>query len=242
MKERKTNGQTIGFFGLGNMGLPIAHNLLNAGYQLRIFNRTKEKGAPLAEQGAELVDSPNEVAEKGGVVFSMLADDDAVRSVSVKDTDFLRRLGPGGIHVSMSTISPETARQLAEQHSEYGVSYIGSPVVGGRIELPRANYSFSWQESTIPKNGGFQFWDVSANVSSISVKALGTATSQNWPSILTLFPQSCGWLNPSLSRKRTVFAVNRWQSSYPKPCSGVFGIKYMAPMWPIMTTNRPASA
>jgi len=130
MKERKTNGQTIGFIGLGNMGLPIAHNLLNAGYQLRVFNRTKEKGAPLAEQGAGLVESPNEVAEKGGVVFSMLADDDAVQCVSVKDTDFLKRLGPGGIHVSMSTISPETARQLAEQHSEHEVSYIGSPVVG----------------------------------------------------------------------------------------------------------------
>jgi len=84
MKERKTKGQTIGFFGLGNMGLPIAHNLLNAGYQLRVFNRTKEKGAPLAEQGAELVDSPNEVAEKGGVVFSMLADDDAVNPSASK--------------------------------------------------------------------------------------------------------------------------------------------------------------
>ena len=120
MKKGKTNGQTIGFLGLGNMGLPIARNLLNAGYRLRVFNRTQEKGAPLAEQGAELVESPNEVAEKGGVVFSMLADDDAVQSISVKDTDFLRRLGPGGIHVSMSTISPETARQLAEQHSEHG--------------------------------------------------------------------------------------------------------------------------
>lgn len=130
MKERKTSGQTIGFIGLGNMGFPIAHNLLKAGYTLRIFNRTKEKGAPLVEQRAELVDSPNHVAEKGGIVFSMLADDDAVQSISGKDPDFLERLGPGGIHVSMSTISPETARQLAEQHSERGVAYIGSPVVG----------------------------------------------------------------------------------------------------------------
>jgi 3-hydroxyisobutyrate dehydrogenase-like beta-hydroxyacid dehydrogenase len=131
MKERKTNGgQTIGFIGLGNMGFPIARNLLKAGYKLRVFNRTKEKGAPLAEQGAELVDCSNQVAETGSIVFSMLADDDAVQSVSVRDPDFLKRLGPRGIHVSMSTISPETARQLAEQHSEHGVSYIGSPVVG----------------------------------------------------------------------------------------------------------------
>ena len=130
MKERKTKEQTIGFIGLGNMGLPIADNLLNAGYRLRIFNRTKEKGAPLAERGAELVDSPNEVAEKGGVVFTMLADDDAVQAISVKDTDFLKRLGPGGIHISMSTISPAAARQLTEQHSKHEVSYLGAPVVG----------------------------------------------------------------------------------------------------------------
>jgi 3-hydroxyisobutyrate dehydrogenase-like beta-hydroxyacid dehydrogenase len=130
MKETKTSGRTIGFIGLGNMGLPIANNLLKTGYKLRVFNRTKEKGAPLVKQGAELVDSPNHVAEKGSIVFSMLADDDAVQSVSAKDPDFLERLGPGGIHVSMSTISPETARQLAEQHSERGVAYIGSPVVG----------------------------------------------------------------------------------------------------------------
>jgi 3-hydroxyisobutyrate dehydrogenase-like beta-hydroxyacid dehydrogenase len=130
MKEKRTKEQTIGFIGLGNMGLPIARNLLNAGYQLRVFNRTKKRAAPLAEQGAELVDSPNEVAEKGGVVFSMLADDDAVQSVSVKDTDFLGRLGPGGIHISMSTISPAAARQLTEQHSKHDVSYLGAPVVG----------------------------------------------------------------------------------------------------------------
>jgi 3-hydroxyisobutyrate dehydrogenase-like beta-hydroxyacid dehydrogenase len=130
MKERKISEQAIGFIGLGNMGFPIARNLLNAGYQLRVFNRTKEKGAPLAEHGAELVDSPNDVAEEGGVVFSMLADDDAVQSISVKDADFLRSLSPGGVHVSMSTVSPETARQLAEQHSKHGISYIGSPVVG----------------------------------------------------------------------------------------------------------------
>jgi 3-hydroxyisobutyrate dehydrogenase-like beta-hydroxyacid dehydrogenase len=129
MKEGKPK-ETIGFIGLGSMGFPIARNLLNAGYQLRVFNRTKEKGAPLAEQGAELVNSPHDVAEKGGVVFTMLADDEAVQSISAKDTDFLRRLGPGGIHVSMSTVAPETARRLAEQHSEHGVSYIGSPVVG----------------------------------------------------------------------------------------------------------------
>ena len=130
MKERKSSGISIGFIGLGSMGFPIARNLLKAGYQLRVFNRTREKGVPLVEQGAELVDSPNKVADKGGIVFSILADDEAVQSISLKNTDFLRNLGPGGVHVSMSTISPETARQVAEEHSKHGVTYLGSPVAG----------------------------------------------------------------------------------------------------------------
>ena len=130
MIQGQATRQTIGFIGLGNMGFPIARNLLNAGYRLRIFNRTKEKGKPLVERGAELVDSPGDAAENGGLVFSMLADDDAVQSITVQDGNLLRRLGPGGIHVSMSTVSPEVARQLADQHSKNGVFYIGSPVVG----------------------------------------------------------------------------------------------------------------
>jgi len=63
-------------------------------------------------------------------VFSILSDDDAVRSVTVQNPEFLGRLGPGGVHVSMSTISPETARYLAKEHAKQGVSYLGSPVSG----------------------------------------------------------------------------------------------------------------
>jgi 3-hydroxyisobutyrate dehydrogenase-like beta-hydroxyacid dehydrogenase len=130
MKQRNPNETSIGFIGLGSMGLPIARNLLNAGYQLRVFNRSPEKALPLAELGAEQVDSPDKVAHRGGIVFSMLSDDEAVRAISLKNTDFLRNLGPGGIHISMSTISPATARQLTEEHSKHGVTYLGSPVAG----------------------------------------------------------------------------------------------------------------
>jgi 3-hydroxyisobutyrate dehydrogenase-like beta-hydroxyacid dehydrogenase len=85
---------------------------------------------PLVKAGATLVDREEEVFETGGIVFSILSDDDAVRSVTVGNPEFLRRLGPGGVHVSMSTISPATARYLAEQHSKHEVSYLGSPVSG----------------------------------------------------------------------------------------------------------------
>ncbi len=130
MNETKPTGQSIGFIGLGNMGFPIARNLLASGYKVRVFNRTKAKALPLTENGAELVDSQEDVIEAGGIVFSILSDDDAVRSVTVQNPEFLRRLGPGGVHVSMSTISPETARYLAKEHANQGVSYLGSPVSG----------------------------------------------------------------------------------------------------------------
>jgi 3-hydroxyisobutyrate dehydrogenase-like beta-hydroxyacid dehydrogenase len=122
--------ESIGFIGLGSMGFPIARNLLTSGYRVRVFNRTKAKAIPLVKAGATLVDREEEVFETGGIVFSILSDDDAVRSVTVGNAEFLRRLGPGGVHVSMSTISPATARYLAEQHSKHEVSYLGSPVSG----------------------------------------------------------------------------------------------------------------
>src|SRR5258708_23542144 len=130
MNETKHTGQSIGFIGLGNMGLPIGKSLFASGNKVRVFSRTKAKALPLTEKGAELVDSQEDVIEAGGIVFSILSDDDAVRSVTVQNPEFLGRLGPGGVHVSMSTISPETARYLAKEHAKQGVSYLGSPVSG----------------------------------------------------------------------------------------------------------------
>jgi 3-hydroxyisobutyrate dehydrogenase-like beta-hydroxyacid dehydrogenase len=121
---------SLGFIGLGNMGLPMAANLLKAGYPLRVYNRTAQKAEQLVALGATLVDSPSAVVEPGSIVFTMLADDAAVESVTVGNRDFLDRFGGGGIHVSMSTIGPETARDLAEQHAKKGVSYLAVPVIG----------------------------------------------------------------------------------------------------------------
>jgi 3-hydroxyisobutyrate dehydrogenase-like beta-hydroxyacid dehydrogenase len=97
---------------------------------LRVYNRTAQKAEPLVALGATLVDSPSAVVEPGSIVFTMLADDAAVESVTVGNRDFLDRFGSGGIHVSMSTIGPETPRDLAEQHAKKGVSYLAAPVIG----------------------------------------------------------------------------------------------------------------
>jgi len=130
MTKAANKAITLGFIGLGHMGIPIATNLLKAGYQLRVYNRTQHKAEPLIKAGAKWVDSPEEVVEPGGIVFTMLADDAAVESVAVGAPDFLDRFAGGGIHISMSTIAPQTARDLAEQHAKKGVAYLAAPVIG----------------------------------------------------------------------------------------------------------------
>ena len=122
--------ETLGFIGLGNMGEPIAANLLAAGHALRIYNRTPAKAAPLVAKGAALAKQPAEVASPGGIVFTMVADDRAIEDLCLSPGSFVEKLGPGGIHVSISTISPAVARRLAEHHAKHKVEYVASPVFG----------------------------------------------------------------------------------------------------------------
>src|SRR5438874_6620236 len=125
--------ETIGFIGLGNMGLAMATNLLKAGFGLRVYNRTAAKARPLLDLGARLARSPAEAAAqepgKGGVVVTMVSDDRAVEEVTLGANGLLGRLGDG-VHLSMSTIAPRTARRLAELHRERGGRYVASPVFG----------------------------------------------------------------------------------------------------------------
>jgi 3-hydroxyisobutyrate dehydrogenase-like beta-hydroxyacid dehydrogenase len=122
--------ETLGFIGLGNMGEPIAANLMQAGHALRVYNRTASKAAQLVAKGASSAKTPADVAEPGGIVCTMLADDRAVEDVCLPAGSFVERLGPGGIHISISTISPATARRLAEHHKKSQVEYVAAPVFG----------------------------------------------------------------------------------------------------------------
>jgi 3-hydroxyisobutyrate dehydrogenase-like beta-hydroxyacid dehydrogenase len=121
---------SVGFIGLGNMGEPIAGNLLKAGFGVRVFNRTASKAAALVKQGARLASHAQDVAEPGGIVLTMLSDDRTVEEFCDEPGGFIEKLGPGGIHVSLSTISPAAARRLPEQHRKFQVSYVGAPVFG----------------------------------------------------------------------------------------------------------------
>jgi 3-hydroxyisobutyrate dehydrogenase-like beta-hydroxyacid dehydrogenase len=122
--------ETVGFIGLGGMGAAMAANLLEAGFRLRVFNRSPERARSLVERGAALARTPAEAVEPGGLVVTMVPDDRAVEEVTLGEAGFLGPLGAGGVHLSMSTIAPGTARRLAEAHAARGSRYVASPVFG----------------------------------------------------------------------------------------------------------------
>jgi len=122
--------QKIGFVGLGAMGLPMATNLLAAGYHLMVYNRTASKADPLIAKGARRAERAGDVAQPGGIVVSMLADDAAVRALVMGEDALAERLAPDGIHVSMSTVSPATTRELAEYQAKRGSVMVAAPVFG----------------------------------------------------------------------------------------------------------------
>ncbi|MCS7238958.1 MAG: NAD(P)-dependent oxidoreductase [Thermoguttaceae bacterium] len=119
----------LGFIGIGQMGRAMVENWLADGFRVRVFNRTRDKILPLLEKGAIEARSPAEAAIPGGILMSCVADDAALLSV-FEDDEVFRQLGPTGIHVSMSTILPQTARLLAERHAQQGGIYVAAPVMG----------------------------------------------------------------------------------------------------------------
>ncbi len=120
----------IAFLGLGNMGGPIARNLIRAGHQLVVYNRTRSRAENLAKQGATLADSPAKAAAASEVAITMLADDTAVESVVFGTSGVLDVLPKGAMHISMSTISPALSQMLAAAHRDRGQAFIAAPVFG----------------------------------------------------------------------------------------------------------------
>src|SRR4026209_837837 len=98
-RARRHEAMQVGFIGLGRMGSPIAANLLAAGHDLTVYNRTKAKAEPLVKRGAQLAKTPGDAA-RGDVVITMLADDHAVDQAVFAKDGILAALAPGAIHVS----------------------------------------------------------------------------------------------------------------------------------------------
>ena len=120
----------IGFVGLGDMGLNMAKNLIGAGYHLQVYNRTASKANSLDGAHITRCKTPAEAANGVPVLISMLSDDEVVLAATLGENGILKTLPKGSIHISMSTIAPETSGQLAKLHSDAGSTYIVATVFG----------------------------------------------------------------------------------------------------------------
>ena len=121
----------VGFVGLGIMGRPMARNLLAAGYELVVHNRSRGKAEGLAEEGASVADNPKEVAESCETVITMLSDSPQVEEALAGENGVFEGVWEGALLVDMSTISPVVAKELAAEARERGVSMLDAPVSGG---------------------------------------------------------------------------------------------------------------
>lgn len=123
----------VGFIGLGIMGMPMARNLMAAGYELIVHNRSRGKADELASEGAEAAESPGAVAEKCDVTITMLPGPPEVEEVVAGQNGILEGAREGSILVDMSTSSPVLARKLARLATERGVGTLDAPVSGGDV-------------------------------------------------------------------------------------------------------------
>ena len=119
----------IGFIGLGHMGAGMAARLCQAGHDVTVFNRSAQRIQPLLAAGAKAAGNIGEACA-ADVVFTMLADDNALADVVTGPSGMLEHLKPGAIHVSCSTVSVSLSARLAHQHSERQQGYIAAPVFG----------------------------------------------------------------------------------------------------------------
>jgi len=119
----------VGLIGLGNMGSGMATNLLKAGHELTVYNRTPSKAQQLVQQGARPA-SQVAGACQGEAVITMLADDNAVESVVFDDAGVVNILRKGAIHISSSTISVALSEKMTAAHAANGQRFVSAPVFG----------------------------------------------------------------------------------------------------------------
>jgi 3-hydroxyisobutyrate dehydrogenase-like beta-hydroxyacid dehydrogenase len=132
----------IGFIGLGIMGSRMAANLQKHGYQLIVFNRTREKAEPLLGNGAAWAASPIRLAYEVDILITMLATPEAVEATALGREGFLRALRPGAIWINSGTVNPSFARRMAEEARANGVRYLDAPLTGSKEAAGAAELLF----------------------------------------------------------------------------------------------------
>lgn len=122
--------EAITWIGLGKMGEPMARNLLKAGHAVSVWNRTFARTAPLASEGATAHQTAVQAAKGAGVVFAMVADDTALRDLTLGSDSIFAAMQPGTVFVEMSTVSVEISGQVAAAAEQAGIHYLRAPVSG----------------------------------------------------------------------------------------------------------------
>ncbi|TCD07566.1 NAD(P)-dependent oxidoreductase [Pedobacter frigidisoli] len=120
----------IGWIGLGNMGIPMAEQLIKAGYAVTVYNRSKEKEAALMEMGASIAQSPKELIQETDVIMIMVSDDEAIKQIFESDGGLLEAKTLGKVIINMSTVSPTISKEMAAKCVEQGNNYLDAPVSG----------------------------------------------------------------------------------------------------------------
>ncbi len=123
----------VGFVGLGIMGAPMARNLLDAGFELTVWNRTPAKCDPLVTVGARQAENPAAVAAASEVTISCVTNSTDVEQVVLGDAGIIQGAKPGAVHIDCSTISPEVTRSIARALAECQVEFLDAPVSGGDV-------------------------------------------------------------------------------------------------------------
>ncbi|WP_026693485.1 NAD(P)-dependent oxidoreductase [Peribacillus kribbensis] len=132
----------IGFIGLGIMGSRMAANLLKAGFEVTVYNRSKDKAEELLNKGAKWAESPKEAAEKSDVLFTMLANPSVVEAVSLGEEGFLDSLKEGKLWVDCSTVDPSFSRRMANESEKRHLRFLDAPVSGSKLPAENAELIF----------------------------------------------------------------------------------------------------
>jgi len=130
--------KTICYLGLGVMGGGMASNLLKAGYNLTVWNRSVEKSEPFARKGARVVDTPADAVRDAELVMYSLSNDQAVEEVVFGANGILSEIKQGQIAIDMSTVLPATSLREQEAYAKRGVDFIDAPVFGSKNESANA--------------------------------------------------------------------------------------------------------
>lgn len=132
----------IGFIGLGIMGSRMSANLLKEGYDLKVYNRTREKAEELIQNGASWADSPREAVIEVDILFTMLEKPEVVEELAIGENGFLDRMKKDSIWVDSSTVNPTFSEKMADLALKKGIRFLDAPVSGSKKPAEDAELLF----------------------------------------------------------------------------------------------------